>query len=174
LDVRIRGTSFSNWWLLLLIPLFVSIGPLLLGLFFLGNDAAGTILGPPAIWNRPWQAPSRQDLIGKYVESERQPKETSPHGKASVELRSDGTMVVNDLPSQFGEEICILTGSGKWDERNTGQSVDLIFTSARESPGTCRPDTYPGLQLAGHKKPYSLYWILDDPDSGTGIWLTRN
>ncbi len=114
-DVRIRGRSFSNWWLLAIIPL-LAVGLLLLPfLLFAGNGLAGVILGPPAIWNRPWQSPPRQDLVGRYTESERRWDKTIQHTKAQLELRADGTMIVNDLPSDFGEKTCILTGTGRWD-----------------------------------------------------------
>jgi hypothetical protein len=173
-DVRIRGKSFSNWWLLLVIPLLAVSGPLLLSLLFVGNDLAGVILGPPAIWDRPWHSPPGQDLVGRYSESERLWDETSPYAKAQLELRSDGTMIVNDLPSEFGEQTCTLTGIGTWEGPDTRRTLNLIFIPARDSSGICPADTYSGFELAGHTKPYSLYWILGDPDSGTGVWFARN
>jgi hypothetical protein len=172
--MRIGGKSFSNWWLLLLIPLFTVSGPLLLSLFFIGNHIAGVILGPPAIWNRPWQTPPPSDLVGRYTESERQWNETSPHSKAHLEFRADRTMIVSDLPSDDGENTCLLTGTGRWEGPDTERRLNLIFTPVREASGVCRAGAYFGFELAGHTKPYSLYWILGDPDSGTGVWFMRH
>jgi hypothetical protein len=31
----------------------------------------------------------------------------------------------------------------------------------------------PLLEVAGHFKPYRLYWVLVYPDSGTGIWFKK-
>jgi hypothetical protein len=149
-------------------------GPLLLGLFFVGNQLAGVIAGPPAIWNRPWQSPPRQDLVGRYRESERHWNETNLQSKAQLEFRADGTMIVNDLPSYDGENTCVLTGTGRWEGPDTERRINLNFAPVREAYGICQPGDYFGFALAGHTKPYSLYWILGDPDSGTGVWFTRN
>jgi hypothetical protein len=138
-DVRIRGKSFSNWWLLALIPVLAVSLLLLPFLLFAGNGLAGVILGPPAIWNRPWQPPPRQDIVGSYIESERRWDKTIQHAKAQLELRADGTMIVNDLPSDFGDKTCILTGTGRWDGPDTERRVNLTFSPAQESSDVCRP-----------------------------------
>jgi hypothetical protein len=92
--MRIRGRSFSNWWLLLGVVLLPSGGLLLLFSVFAANDLAGAVFGPPAIWNRPWHAPVRQDLVGVYTESERQSDQSDTQPKAQLELRLDGTMTI--------------------------------------------------------------------------------
>ena len=64
--------------------------PILLMGFFMANNLAGAMFGPPAIWNRPWQAPPRKDLVGNYMESERNLDDSSPPAVASLTLQADG------------------------------------------------------------------------------------
>jgi hypothetical protein len=80
-------------------------------------------------------------------------------------------MIVRDLPSQFGEKTCNLVGTGKWKGPDNEQGSDLVYTATAKAPDICQSGPYSGFELAGHSKPYSLYWILGDPDSGTGVWL---
>jgi hypothetical protein len=47
--MRIRGKHISRWWLLLIAPALIVAFPALLMLFFMANNLAGAILGPPAI-----------------------------------------------------------------------------------------------------------------------------
>jgi hypothetical protein len=69
--MRFFGRQVSKWWLLLLLPI-ATLGVLMLPfLFFAGNNLAGAIIGPPAIWNRPFEAPAHADLVGRYVETKR-------------------------------------------------------------------------------------------------------
>lgn len=70
------------------------------------------------------------------------------------------------------EETCTLTGTGPWEERAGDGMLTLHFRPVRGNAELRAPGTYSGIELAGHTKPYSLYWILGDPDSGTGLWLT--
>jgi hypothetical protein len=171
-QMRIRGRSFSILLAVVLLPIGV---PLLLFSLFAVNDLAGVIFGPPAIWNRPWQAPAREDLVGAYTESERRSDHSGPHRKAQLELKADGTMVVSDLPSDDAEgTTCVLTGTGRWEGPDTERRVNLILVTDRASSCVFATGAYSGFELAGHKKPYSLYWILGDPDTRTGVWFTRN
>jgi hypothetical protein len=96
------------------------------------------------------------------------------NAKAQLELRTDGTMVVNDLPSDRGGTTCVLTGTGKWEGPDTERRVNFMLAPGGASSCVFSAGAYSGFELAGHKKPYSLYWTLGDPDSGTGVWLTRN
>jgi hypothetical protein len=84
-------------------------------------------------------------------------------------------MVVRDLPSEFGEEICLLSGIGKWQQSGTGgdQRINLLYTAGQESTNVCKSGSYVALELAGHSKPCLLYWVLGDPDSGAGVWFKR-
>jgi hypothetical protein len=169
--MRFFGRQVSKWWLLLLPPI-VMLGVLALPLmFFAGNNLAGAIIGPPAIWNRPSQTPARADLVGRYVETKRTWDREENGIKAMLELKSDGTMTVRALPDDRITSLCTLSGSGKW--KADGQVIDLDFNS-EGTPGTCESGNMGGNpQIAGRSKPYELYWILGDPDSGTGIWLKR-
>ena len=171
--MQVRGRQFSNWWLFLLLPLFVAIAPFLLILLLVGSSLAGAILGPPAIWNRPWHTPSPKDLVGQYVESERHGGPAWPYPIAQLEFHQDGTMIVRDLPLQSGTETCLLSGSGTWKGPGVWQKVDLIVNSTKAG-STCGTGYYSILELAGHSKPYNLYWAFGDADSGTGVWLKGN
>ena len=82
--------------------------------FFMANNLAVALIGPPAIWNRPWQVPLREDLVGDYLESERHLDESRPPAPASLTLRSDGSMTVANLPADFGTSTCTLSGRGSW------------------------------------------------------------
>jgi hypothetical protein len=170
--MRVFGRQVSKWWLLLLLPILIVGSPVLLMLFFAGNHLAGAIVGPPAIWNRPIHTPSQDELVGRYVESERHWDRPKAGPNAALELRSDGTMAVSALPNDSITSTCILSGSGTWSP-GYDQRIDLFVTSDR-SPGTCESGGYSSfLDIAGRSKPYSLYWVLGDPDSGTGVWLKR-
>jgi hypothetical protein len=171
--MKISGRSISNWWLLLIPPLLIISSPLLLMLFFMGNNVAGAIFGPPAIWNRPWQNPARADLAGEYSESERHLDHDSAFPSASLTLNADGSMAVANLPYEFGETSCTLSGKGNWSGPDGNQVIELVLTSDR-SPGSCESSSYSFLEVAGRFKPYSLYWVIGDPDSGTGVWFKRN
>lgn len=173
--MRLRGRRVSQWWLLLFIPILIISAPSLLIGFFAANNLAGAIFGPPAIWNRTWRTPANSDLVGTYVESERHWSEDVPHASATLVLDGNGAMTVRDLPSEFGTETCIITGTGQWrlSSRSGEQRIDLIYTADKAIVNVCRSGYYGGPELAGHSKPYSLYWVLGDPDSGTGLWLTR-
>lgn len=108
------GKRFSNWWLLALVPIALIASPILLMGFFLANNLAGALIGPPAIWNRPWQTPPRKDLVGNYMESERHLDDSSPPGVASLTLQADGSLTVGNLPASFGTSSCTLSGTGSW------------------------------------------------------------
>jgi hypothetical protein len=57
---------------------------------------------PPAFWNRPWEAPPRKDLVGDYIEYERQQDSDDSSAPASLALRADGSMTVAGLPAAYG------------------------------------------------------------------------
>lgn len=169
--MRVFGKQISRWWLLLLIPIALLCVLVLPFLFFAGNNLAGAIVGPPAIWNRPSGTPAQADLAGRYVETKRtwDRKENGP--QAVLDLKSDGTMMVRALPDDRITSVCTLSGSGMW--MADGQQINLDFVSDG-TPGTCESGNMAGNpQIAGRSGPYELYWIFGDPDSGTGIWLKR-
>ena len=173
------GKRISNWWLLVLVPVAVVAFPALLIGFFMVNNLAGALLGPPAIWNRTWHSPSRQDIVGRYSESERHLDDTNPSPAASLTLEANGSMTVENLPTVesqptgFGQINCTLSGTGSWSGPDELQQIDLTLVSDRR-PGSCESGSYGSLELAGHSRPYRLYWTVGDPDSGTGIWFRRN
>ena len=139
--------------------------------FFMANNFAGAMFGPPAIWNRPWQIPPREDLVGNYMESERHLDDSSPPAAASLTLQADGSMAVANLPANFGASNCTLSGTGSWKGPD---DVGIRLTVVSDlNPGSCQSGSYAGLELAGHSKPYHLYWIVGDPDSGTGVWFRK-
>jgi hypothetical protein len=167
--MQVFGKKFSNWWLLALIPFAGIALPMLLMGFFMANNFAGAMFGPPAIWNRSWHMPPRTDLVGGYIESERHLDASSPSSSASLTLQADGSMTVANLPADFGTSTCILSGQGHWEGPDEG-GIRLDIVSDQRA-GSCQSGSYAGLELAGHSKPYRLYWIVGDPDSGTGVWF---
>ena len=167
--MRAFGKRFSNWWLLALVPVGLIAAPVLLMGFFMANNLAGALFGPPAIWNRPWQVPDREELVGPYMESERHLDESRTPAPAGLTLRGDGSMTVANLPADFGTSTCTLSGRGSWaGPDNDGIRLTVV---SDEHPGSCQTGSYAGLELAGHSRPYRLYWIVGDPDSGTGVWF---
>ena len=170
--MQLFGRQLSNWWLLLIPPLLIGALPLLLMVFFIGNGLAGAIIGPPAIWNRTWHSPPRSEIEGKYSESGRHLDHPSELPAASLVLESDGSMTVANLPFEFGETSCTISGKGSWSGPDDEQKIGLNVISDGAA-GACRSDSYSFLELAGHSKPYKLYWIVGDPDSGTGIWFHK-
>lgn len=167
--MRVFGKQVSNLWLLLLLPIAVLVFPLMLPLIFVVSNLAGAIIGPPAIWNRPSHSPAESDLVGRYVETKRVWDGKDDHVKATLELRIDGTMIVRGLPDDRITNVCNLSGTWRVDD----QVIDLNFISDG-TPGACGSESMAGNpQIAGRSSPYKLYWVLGDPDSGTGLWLTR-
>lgn len=137
----------------------------------MANEFAGAMFGPPAIWNRPWQTPPRKDLVGNYMESERHLDDSSPPATASLSLQADGSMTVGNLPANFGTSTCTLSGTGSW--KVPDDDGILLPVVSDQHPGSCQSGLYASLELAGHSRPYRLYWIVGDPDSGTGVWLRK-
>jgi hypothetical protein len=173
--MRVLGRRFSNWWLLLLVPVLLVVllpVPAFMSLL-IGSHMLAAIVGPPAIWNMPLHAPVRADLVGRYVESERHWYGPKAQTRAALELRSDGTMTVNDLPVDFASSTCTLSGIGTWTGPDTDRHLHLVLPS-NESGDACQSGDYPLVEIAGHSKPYELYWVLGDPDEGTGVWLKRH
>ena len=169
--MRILERSISAWWLLLFVPLFIVSLPVLLILFFAANNFAGAIFGPPALWNRPWHSPAPEALIGRYSESERRWSEmASP--PAALELRSDGSASAWNLPSEVALHTCVISGTGSWRGPDQGGQVRIDFPKSvtADACHVAEPG-YASLALAGHSQPYRLYLIIEDPDSGTGIWF---
>jgi hypothetical protein len=173
--MQILGRRISKWWLLLLLPLAVISSPLLLILFFAGNNLAGAILGPPAIWSRPIHTPLHLDLVGQYRESTRHVDQKASASKAILDLNADDSMSVTAIPYEsFGNRTCVLSGRGRWGGPDHDNKINLIYESDR-TQGACESGSYPYLEVVGHAKPYGLYWVIGDPDSGTGVWLkTKN
>ena len=81
-------------------------------------------------------------------------------------------MNVSALPNDSIVKTCILSGSGKWDDLGGDQEVNL-YVVTDGAPGSCESGSYGLMELVGHSKPYGLYWVLGDPDSGMGVWLKR-
>jgi hypothetical protein len=171
--VRIFGKQISAWWMLLAIPIFILGAPVLLMGFFAANNLAGAILGPPAIWERPSSTPPHQDIVGEYQEIARQTEDQTHGNAASLALRADGTMVVDGLPYEFYPKTCTISGTKRWSGPDgDDQRIYLVVTS-KEGRGVCASGQYPGLEVTGRSKPYGLYWVIGDPDSGTDVRLSR-
>jgi hypothetical protein len=168
--MKIRGRNISNWWFLAFGIFLVVASPIFLIGFFAANNFAGAIFGPPAIWDTPRETPKRDDLIGQYSETKRTWNDTGTKTSASVSLLADGTMTVHALPMDWPDS-CLLSGSGRWNgPRDLKLSLTLTLPS---TDNTCKLGEYEYIALAGHSKPYRLYWVIGDPDSGTGVWMAR-
>jgi hypothetical protein len=166
--MRIFGRSISKWWLAPIPPTLALGLPALLMLFFMGNNLAGAVFGPPALWNRPWNSPPRSDLLGTYQESERNLDRTTGATTARITLEADGSMTAFALPSQSELSTCTVSSKGFWGGPYGG-TINIRFP-AGVNKSTCDNSSW-SLELAGHSKPYSLYMSVGDPDSGTGIWF---
>jgi hypothetical protein len=177
--MKVLSWRLSNWWLALIIPIAVILVPVgLLGLIVAGH-VGGAILGPPALWNRPANMPSISDVAGIYRESERHWQEGQSGPPALLQLKSDGSMSVKDLPNSEGITSCMLSASGTWRIAQDDNAVIDLTILKTDSAMTCKLDGLPYglyniLSIAGHSKPYSLYWTLGDPDSGEGLWFQRD
>jgi hypothetical protein len=171
--MRILGRQISNWWLLVLLPLLFVAAPVLLIGFFAANNLAGAILGPPAIWNRPNNTPSSEDIAGDYVEGKRELEFKMGEPTATLSLHLDGTMAVKGLPFDQYPGFCIISGEGRWRLTNDQVAKVSIDVSTAGAGNSCKPDDYSYIELAGRSKPYKLYWVVGDPDSGTGVWLVK-
>jgi hypothetical protein len=171
--MQILRRRLSPWWLLLLVPVLLLALPFIGILLIVAGHIAGGVFGPPAIWNRPRHAPKREELIGRYVESKRSWERQQSGPAASIQLLSDGSIRISALPDDSISAACLLNGSGKWGAPDGEMRISFTFKSD-ESHGSCRDGSYSGFDLAGQSTPYKLYWILGDPDSGEGIWLTKS
>ena len=153
-------------------PSFVCERSNITDFLFAGNNFIGAIIGPPAVWERTHHSPPREDIVGRYKESKRTWDQAKSGPDAMLELRGDGSMAVEALPEDSITSTCILSGTGQWEGPNEDQMLYLVVNS-NGAPGSCRSGSYGPLELAGHSKPYGLYWVLGDPDSGTGIWFKQ-
>ena len=106
------------------------------------------------------------------MESERHWDQAKTGPDALLELHSDGSMKVSFLPDDSIGSSCVLSGTGTWSGPDGEQKINLTVNSDG-AQGSCESGSYSFLELVGHSKPYTLYWVLGDPDSGTGIWLKR-
>ncbi len=79
-------------------------------------------------------------------------------------------MNVHGLPMDWPEN-CVLSGTGRWSGPTDLQLRLILLSPAADN--TCKLDDYPGIEVAGRSKPYRLYWVIGDPDSGTGVWLAH-
>ena len=130
------------------------------------------VLGPPAIWERTGRSPPRADLVETYIEVERHRHNSKTGPNASLQLRACGSMSVHALPLNDGIHVYMLSGTGKWEGPRGDQELDLDFISDGVTD-SCKSANYGFLQLAGKFTSYGLYWVLSDPDSGTGIRFKR-
>jgi hypothetical protein len=170
--MQVFGRNVSPWWMLFAIAILVISSPLLLMGFFAANNFAGAILGPPAIWHRPSSSPPHQDMVGQAQEKRRHSEKDIHQNPADLTLRADGTMVVEGLPYEFYPNTCTIAGTGTWKGPDSNQTIDL-FVAGSGKPGVCASNSYSMLEITGRSKPYGLYWVIGDPDSGNGVWLSR-
>jgi hypothetical protein len=118
-------------------------------------------------------------MVGSYHEVKRNWQDGTSGPRATLRLNDDGTMTVTNLPKSDGIENCMLSASGTWRiSPDDDSGIDLTILKTNSST-TCNLEGLPygiagDFNIAGHRKPYSLYWILGDPDSGEGIWFKRD
>lgn len=159
--MRLLGRQVSRLWLLLLVFGALLCLPLLLVVLLAVDRIAGGILGPPPIWNRPLHSPDYRDLVGHYIERKRNWDHEQLAPAAVLDLHSDGTIQVTDLPQDSGAETCNLSGRGRWSRSYSqdDQALDLVITKI-DSGGTCEVGSYSLLEISGRSAPYALYWVL--------------
>ncbi len=168
--MRFFGRNISRWWLIAAPPVLLMLLPGMLMLFFFGNNLAGAVFGPPAIWNRPWDSPQRADMFGTYLESRRNLDQAVEFKHpAVITLRDDGSMIVSDLPTQSELSGCTVSAKGFWGGP-WGDTIDIRFMPSQDKRA-CDRSEYWSIQIASRSKPYRLYMPVGDPDSGTGIWF---
>ena len=109
---------------------------------FHGKQSRCALLGPPAIWSRPWEVPPRSELVGNYTEFKRQLDNNTPPASASLTLQPDGSMIVANLPADFGTASCILSGKGAGAVPMKTEFVSRSFP--RNRPGLASPVPMPG------------------------------
>ena len=141
-------------------------------LYFMANDFAGGLFDPPAIWDRPWNAPQRSDLFGTYEEYKQSVGQKVGGSHAHISLNADGSASVDSLSSQDSSDTCTTSAEGSWSEYGEGK-VELMFAAAGRKEQYAVKDAFFELEIAGRSKPYRLYMPVSDPDSGTGIWFRR-
>ncbi|ADW71411.1 hypothetical protein [Granulicella tundricola] len=168
--MQIFGRQVSNWWWFLVVPLLLVCIPFFLFLLIIAGHIGGAVFGPPALWAIPLHTPSRVDLVGSYFETNQGAAIQADTLNASLDLNLDGTMTVRALPEDSVTSTCVMSGTGRW--KVLDGNIDLDYNSDGAS-GSCASGGYSLLEVAGHSKPYKLYWVLGDPDSGTGIWFKR-
>jgi hypothetical protein len=84
-------------------------------------------------------------------------------------------MDVHDLPVEEYPNTCVLSGTGQWviPSGSPGDYRVGLVVNADGKANSCKSGEYPYFIVAGQSKPYHLYWVVGDPDSGTGVWLKR-
>ena len=112
--MEVFGKRISKFWLFALVPVAIVAFPLFLMGLFMVNNLAGAVVGPPAIWNRTWHSPPRQTIVGNYAESERHLDDARPSTAASLSLNANGSVIVANLPTDFGPTTCTMSGTGTW------------------------------------------------------------
>ena len=136
--MKILRWRFSNWWLVVLVPIaIISVPMLLLGLI-VGGHLVGAIVGPLAIWNRPLNPPVRTEIVGTYHEVKRNWQESLGSPSATLRFNDDGTMAVTNLPQYDGIKSCILSASGTWrisPDDNSGVDLTVLKT---DGATTCK------------------------------------
>jgi hypothetical protein len=136
------------------------------------SHAIGGVLGPPAIWDRPTHTPRRTELVGSYYEFKRTGVREKGAAGAQIELRGDGSMHISALPTDDTTSTCNLSGDGKWGVPDGDNQLTFSIKSDG-AEDSCPSGSYSFAALTGHAAPYQIYWVLGDPDSGTGVWLKK-
>jgi len=183
--MRIFKRQISNWWLVPVALLAIASIPLLLMLFFVGNNFVGAIIGPPFVLNITQHQPSNDVLAGTYKEVSRNLRSaydnsnSVPQGSASILLEADGTGAVVNLPFEDDDfKLCVLSGIVSWNaEKDTAVGVKINFTVISDRPvyqgaRACKSSnsgSFSFAELTGQSNPYGIYWDVGDPDSGTGL-----
>jgi hypothetical protein len=171
--MRIAARGIPRWWLMLAAAALVLGLPLFLIATSTTHHLSRAVLGPPAIWERPWHTPPIASLTGSYIETSRVVDSNDSPAKATLQLHANGSMEAHGLLLDW-PDTCIVSGTGTW--ATTGGDRIILYVHADTARNRCDDGSYKALAIAGQSKPYRFYWNVGNPDSvdrdsNEGIWL---
>lgn len=128
--------------------------------------------------------PADAEIVGKYVPdaASRKRRVTLPMSGAVLPVDASAIILSKNHAAEFirvpfdvdGRKPCSITGNGTWSIGQS-QGYEHIYLRIRneERDSACgREFAYP-LMLYGHKPPYKLHLIIDDPDLGEFVQFEK-
>jgi hypothetical protein len=139
----------------------------------------------PSTWHYLRTPPSDGDIVGKYVPDAASRKRRIKLPMSDAVLPVDGSAAIilsKNHAAEFvrvpfdvdGRKPCSVTGIGTW---SIGQSQGYqhvyirVRNDERDSP--CQGEFGYQMMLYGHKPPFKLHDIIDDPDLGEFVQFEK-